>query len=142
VRHFDPVHAQVKIIEGKTGPRVTTLGAEGLAFFKTLTKGRKPSDILLPRADGERWAKSQQHRPMKAALKAAKLPASASAYTLRHTYISRAIERGMPLLLIAENVGTSVKMIEDNYAHILAKTRRDLIERTAPRLRAVVTKAA
>jgi integrase len=137
LRHFDGKRGQIVIPEGKTGPRVTTLTSEGVAFFKRLAEGRKPRDILLPRADGERWGKSEQHRPMKTALAAAELPSSASMYTIRHTYISRAIERGMPLTLIAENVGTSVQMIEQNYAKTLAKTRRDLIEKTAPVLRVI-----
>jgi integrase len=138
VRHFNALRATITIPDGKTGARVTTLTGEGVAFFSRLAEGKKPRDILLPRADGERWGKSHQHRPIKAALKAAKLPKSASMYTLRHTYISRAIERGMPLTLIAENVGTSVAMIERNYAHMLAASRRELVERTAPRLRVVV----
>jgi integrase len=137
VRHFDAKRGQIVIPEGKTGSRVTTLTTEGVEFFRRLAEGKKPRDILLPRAEGDRWGKSEQHRPMKAALKAAELPLSASMYTIRHTYISRAIERGMPLTLIAENVGTSVRMIEQNYAHILAKTRRDLIEKTAPVLRVI-----
>jgi hypothetical protein len=39
--------------------------------------------------------------------------------------------------MLAENVGTSVKMIEANYGKFLAATRRAMIERTAPRLRVV-----
>lgn len=142
VRHFIPHRAQILINDGKTGERVTTLTAEAVAFFKALAHGRKPGDVLLPRSDGARWGKSHQHRPMKATLKAAGLPKSASMYTFRHGYISRAIEREMPLIVIAENVGTSVQMIEENYAHILAAKRRELIERTAPRLRVVGGKAA
>jgi site-specific recombinase XerD len=137
VRDFNDEHAQLKIRDGKTGPRVTTLTSEGVAFFKRVTRGKQPGDILLPREDGAQWGKSQQHRPMKAVLKAAKLPLTASMYTVRHTYISRAIENGMPLTLIAENVGTSVAMISKHYAHILARVRRELVERTAPRLRVV-----
>jgi integrase len=137
VRHFDAKRSQILIPDGKTGERITTLTAEAVIFFKRLAEGKGPRDILLPRADGTRWGKSQQHRPMKAALIAAELPASASFYTLRHTYISRAIERGMPLTLVAENVGTSVRMIERNYGKFIAQTRLDLIERTAPTLRAV-----
>ncbi|MGC2048291.1 MAG: tyrosine-type recombinase/integrase [Gallionella sp.] len=138
VRHFDAKRGQVQIPGGKTGARITTLTAEAVAFFKRLAAGKRPRDILLPRSDGTRWGKSGQHRPMKAALQAAGLPASASFYTLRHTYISRAIELGMPLTLVAENVGTSVRMIESNYGKFIALTRRDLVERTAPVLRVVV----
>ena len=74
---------------------------------------------------------------LKAALKLAKLPASVSFYTLRHAHISRAIESGMPLSLIAENCGTSLLMIQRNYAKVLARTRSDVIQKTAPKLRRV-----
>jgi hypothetical protein len=57
---------------------------------------------------------------------------------MRHTHISRAIENGQSLLVIAQNVGTSVAMIERNYAHLMVAKRREMIERTAPRLRVVV----
>ena len=52
------------------------------------------------------------------------------------------IERGMPLLVLAENVGTSVAMIESNYAHLLAEKRRELIEQHSPRLRVVAGRKA
>jgi integrase len=142
VRHFNAQRATIAIPDGKTGPRITTLTSEGVEFFKRVSRGKGPRDILLPRADGSAWGKSQQHRPIKAALKAAKLPKSASMYTFRHTYISLAIERGMPLPLIAENVGTSVKMIEETYFHMIAEKRREMVERTAPRLYAVSKVAA
>jgi integrase len=138
VRHFNAQRATIAIPDGKTGPRITTLTSEGVAFFKRVAHGKALRDILLPRADGERWLKSNQQQPMKKALRAARLSKSASMYTFRHTYISRAIERGMPLPLIAENVGTSVRMIEVVYFHMFAEKRREMVERTAPRLRVVV----
>jgi hypothetical protein len=58
-----------------------------------------------------------------------------SFYTLRHAHISRALEAGMPLSLVAENCGTSLRMLEVNYARPGVVTRRDTIERTAPKLR-------
>ncbi|ELA6660067.1 TPA: tyrosine-type recombinase/integrase [Vibrio vulnificus] len=39
-------------------------------------------------------------------------------YSLRHSYITRCIENNVPLSLIAEVCGTSLKMIEDHYSHI------------------------
>jgi hypothetical protein len=74
---------------------------------------------------------------MKAALAAAKLPLSASLYTIRRTYICRALERGMRLTDVAENVGTSVRMIEQNYRKAIASVKRDHIAATAPVLRVV-----
>jgi integrase len=74
---------------------------------------------------------------MKDALKDAKLPAKASFYALRHSHISRAIEAGMPLTLVAENTGTSVRMIEQTYGKFIKKTRQELIEKTSPKLRVI-----
>jgi integrase len=93
--------------------------------------------VLLPRADGDRWGKSEQARPFKRAAALAGLPASASFYSLRHSHISRAIESGMPLSLLAENTGTSLSMIQRNYAKVLAATRREVLQATAPKLRRV-----
>jgi len=137
VRDFDAANAVLMIRKGKTGARPVTLTGESVAFFTRIAKGRLPGAALLPRGDGDRWGKSEQHRPFKRAAKAASLPSSASFYTLRHSHISRAIEAGMPLSLVAENCGTSLTMIERNYAKVLAATRRKTIERTAPRLRRV-----
>ena len=71
------------------------------------------------------------------ALALAELPLAASFYSLRHSHISRAIEGRMPLSLVAENLGTSLLMIQKNYAKVLARTRRLTIQQTSPRLRRV-----
>lgn len=137
VADFDGKDSTISIHRGKTGARVLTLTQEAVRFFGRLVKDRPGSAPLLPRDDGERWGKSEQHRRFKRAAAAAELPASASFYALRHSYISRAIESGMPLSLVAENCGTSLTMIQRNYAKVLAGLRTAAVERTAPKLRAV-----
>ena len=122
-------------VDGKTGERVVSLTAESADFLRSLATGRDRDAPLLPRADGSRWPRSWHHKAVKRAAALADLPASVSFYTLRHAHISRALEAGMPLSLVAENCGTSLRMLEVNYAHALASTRRDTIERTAPKLR-------
>ena len=49
-------------------------------------------------------------------------------YALRHAYISEAIENNVPLTVIAENCGTSVRMIEETYAKVLFEKKRDFVE--------------
>ncbi len=137
VKDFDPKRALIVIAKGKTGARVVSLSGESVAFFRRVSKDCLPDAVLLPRADGERWGKSEQHRPFKRAAALAGLPASASFYALRHSHISRAIEAGMPLSLLAENCGTSLGMIQRNYAKVLAATRHEFIEATSPKLRRV-----
>jgi integrase len=50
-------------------------------------------------------------------------------YALRHTYISRAIEADIGLKTIAKNCGTSVRMVEKTYSHLLAENERAFIDR-------------
>ena len=123
-------------VTGKTGPRTVALTNESVGVLRRIAAKRPAAAPLLPRADGERW-RNTQFRPMQRALALAELPLAASFYTLRHSYISRAIEGGMPLSLVAENCGTSLLMIQKNYAKVLARTRRDVIEETSPKLRRV-----
>jgi site-specific recombinase XerD len=124
-------------VDGKTGHRVISLTAETAEFLRRLASGRDPLAPLLPRLDGSRWPRSWHHKAVKRAAALAGLPASVSFYALRHANISRSIEAGMPLSLVAENCGTSLRMLEANYAHVLASTRADTIERTAPKLRRI-----
>jgi integrase len=142
VRHVNVSRRTLVIPGGKTGRRVTTLTAEASQWFGAIAARRPPEEPLLRPAEGGRWQKSMQSRRMKAALAAARLPQTAVLYTVRHTHISRAILNGQPLTLIAENTGTSVAMISKHYAHMLAESRRKIVERTGPRLRVVVSKAA
>jgi site-specific recombinase XerD len=74
--------------------------------YSALTERRGPDEFLFVRSDGRRWKKSDQTRPVKDALKKAGLATDGSIYALRHTYVSRAIEGGVPLNVIAENCGT------------------------------------
>lgn len=134
VRHFDAEDATLYVPRGKTGARIVILQPEATTFFSRLVGGREKDAPLLPRADGGAWGASHQVRPMKRALLTAKLDPSGTFYALRHSYISRAIEAGVPLNVVAENCGTSVRMIETTYAKVLAAKRREFIANGAPRL--------
>ena len=134
VGHFDADNGSLKISSGKTGSRNVILQSSAINFFSSITKERSADQYLFVRPDGSRWKRSDQTRPIKDALGAAGLPTEGSLYALRHTYVSMAIEGGMPLNIIAENCGTSVRMIEKTYAKILAENRRNFIEMGAPSL--------
>ena len=120
------------MVNGKTGARSVLLQPEAVWFFDRLIAGRAADEPLFKREDGERWNRSQQQRRMAAALRQAKLDPEGTFYALRHTYISRAIEGQIPLNIIAQNCGTSVRMIEKTYAKILAKNRQAFIDAGAP----------
>jgi integrase len=134
VRDFDGT-ARTLSVDGKTGPRTIILQPEAVAFFKSVCSDRAGDEPLLRRGDGARWNRSHQQRRMALALERAGLDGEGTFYALRHSYISRAIEGEVPLNIIADNCGTSVRIIETTYAKVLAAKRRDFIERGAPQLR-------
>jgi integrase len=134
VRDFDE-SARTLTVDGKTGPRTIILQPEAVSLFKTICGGRGADEPLLRRGDGVRWSRSHQQRRMATALQRAGLDPVGTFYALRHSYISRAIEGEVPLNIIAENCGTSVRIIETTYAKVLAGKRRDFIERGALQLR-------
>jgi integrase len=134
VRDFDPLERTLEVVDGKTGPRAIILQQEAATFFTALSQDRCPEEPLLRRSDGARWNRSQQQRRMALALERARLDKEGTFYALRHSHISRAIEGEVPLNIIADNCGTSIRMIETTYAKVLAGKRRMFIERGAPSL--------
>jgi integrase len=131
VKHFDLKGRSLQVNAGKTNARTIILEPNTVKFLADLTSNRSPKEFIFVRKNGERWKRSDQTRPIKAALKKAKLSDEGCIYALRHTYISYAIEGNVPLNIIAENCGTSVRMIEKTYAKILAESRRKFIEQGA-----------
>lgn len=126
VYDLDKIHGTLRL-EGKTGKRDSYLSDDALVFFKEITKDRLPDAYLLVRDDGMPWGKSHQHRPMKEAIKAAKLPRETVFYSIRHYHISKALLAGIPAQVIAENCGTSIRMLEKHYGKFMATDRRRMM---------------
>ena len=59
-------------------------------------------------------------KPIKAAVIAAELPGSITAYAMRHSAITDLVTGGLDLLTVAQLSGTSVAMIERHYGHLRA----------------------
>jgi integrase len=129
VQHFDPTTSTLDVIDGKTGDRTVYLQAEALPFFKRLAADKPADSLLLPREDGEQWGKNHHQKPFDKALKAANLDANTTFYALRHSYISLALLAGVNIKVLADNTGTSVRMIEQHYAKFLDKDRRAMFNR-------------
>ena len=100
-------------------PRSVVLTDEAVRFFRQRGAGKPRSAILLPRDDGSAWAKSQQFRPLRAACEAAGIVPPVSFHVLRHSHASRLAMRGVPMQVIAAQLGhSSVKITEQHYAHL------------------------
>ncbi len=63
------------------------------------------------------------------AVETAKLPHGTTFYALRHTHISRALLAGVNSQVIAENCGTSVRMIEKHYGKFMKADRRAMFDK-------------
>lgn len=126
VRDLDMINGALHL-NGKTGARDCYLSDEALTFFKARCKDCLLDAWLLVKDDGEPWGKSHQHRPMKAAVQKAKLPAETVFYSLRHYHISKALLAGISPQVVAENCGTSVAMLEKHYAKFMPKDRRRML---------------
>lgn len=126
VKDFDPVDGTIEL-DGKTGHRICYLSNDAVRFFKDVCKDRLSEAYLLVKDDGMAWRKSHHLRVMREVIKLAKLPKECVFYSLRHYHISKALLSGMPMQVVAENTGTSVRMIEKHYGKFTLKDRRDMM---------------
>jgi integrase len=122
------------IWQSKTGkPRHVHLTAEGAAFFKQLTAGRDGSELMLRKPDGSPWGKSEQARPMADAVERAKISPTVSFHALRHSYASLAVMNGVPLHVVARNLGhADTRMVERHYGHLTDSYLKEAIRKGAP----------
>ena len=127
---FNSDAGTIRVRTSKSGkPRHVVLTQEGRDFVAGLAAGKPGSAHLFSRANGKPWAKSEQQRPLAAACAAARIEPAVNFHGLRHTYASRLAMRGVPLAVIAAQLGHSdTRMVEKHYGHMspsyLAETVR------------------
>jgi integrase len=138
-----------------------TLTAEGVSFFKGICAGRSGNELMfqnvgrIERATereklsrekrGERtdnividdvgeWRESEQLRLMADACEHAKIKPPIGFHGLRHTWASHAVMNGVPLLVVAKNLGHSdTRMVEKHYGHLAIDYVTDAIRTGAPK---------
>ena len=93
----------------------------------------KPKGAFIFTPDGEYWRTRYEHH-FKEAVRRAGLDINVSFYSLRHSFVSRQVKAGTPLIWIAKNIGTSIKQIERHYSHIDDDEKRDLLAKGTMRL--------
>ena len=120
VDDFNPDVGTVRVRASKSGkPRHVVLTQEGRDFITQLAARKPGSAHLFVRANGKRWAKSEQQRPLAAACEAAKIDPVVNFHGLRHTYASRLAMRGVPLAVIAVQLGhADSRMVDKHYGHL------------------------
>lgn len=143
VGDFDPQSGTVTVARSKSGKtRHVVLTDEGRAFFERAILGKAGSALIFMRdatirqatkdapAETRRsaWGKSDQFRLLREACTAARIAPAISFHILRHTYASRLAMKGVPMAVIAAQLGHSdTRMTERHYAHVAPSYVADVV---------------
>jgi len=133
---FNPEAATVSVRLAKGGKvRHVVLAEEGNALFGSLTAGRAGRELIFLRADGKRWGPSHQQRPLTEASRIAGVEPTATFHVLRHTYASSLAMKGVPMPVIAAQLGHSgTRMTEKHYAHLAPSYVAETVRAALPAL--------
>jgi integrase len=133
VADFHPDSGTLLVRESKAGRgRHIELTAEGLDFFREIAVGHDGADLLFHHR-GEPWGKSHQQRPLSDACRLAKISPAPSFHTLRHSYASLMVMDGVPLIVVARNLGhADTRMVEKHYGHLATSYIREAIRSAKP----------
>jgi integrase len=135
-RDFD-ADGKTLTVRGKTGERPIRLDSGAAALLHRLASGKSPQDHLFTTADGGPWTASLHARPFATAVEDAKpkLDPDTVFYSLRHSYISRALRAGVPTKAVADHCGTSMAMLERYYAKFIQSDMTRYAEMAAPAIK-------
>jgi integrase len=133
VSDFHSDSSTLSIRHSKSGKgRSIYLTPEGVELFEALAAGRKGSDPLIRRDNGQPFDTAQQVRRMEATCKHARID-HAPFHCLRHSYASALVKAGTPLAYVAESLGhASIKMVQQHYGHIEASHLAQTIRQNVP----------
>jgi integrase len=135
VRDYNPDSGTLAVRRSKGGrPRHVVLTDEGDKLLAAMTAGRAGTDLILARADSQAWGASHQARPMRQACERAKINPRVSFNVLRHTWASLAVMGGMPLMVVARNLGhADTRMVEKHYGHLAPSFVADAVRKHGPK---------
>jgi integrase len=135
VSDFNPDANTITVRRSKTGrARHVIITAEGAAFFRQVCMGRRGSERMFHRHGDKAWGPSNQLRPMALANERAHIEPPISFHGLRHTWASLAVMNGVPLMVVARNLGhADTRMVEAHYGHLAQTYIVEAIHAGAPR---------
>lgn len=136
VTDFHPDGGTVLVRESKGGkPRHVVLTEEGQELFAAIAAGRPGTALIFVHEDGERWKASQQQRPIEEASERAKIEPAATFHVLRHTHASHLAMKGVPMRVIADQLGhADTRITERHYAHLAPSYVAETIRAHFPKL--------
>jgi integrase len=107
----------IRLSKGKI--RHVVLTDEGRACFAAWTDDKGPADHVFLRADNHRWGASHQKRPLDEGSERAGIEPAVTFHILRHSHGSHLAMAGVPMGVIAAQLGhADTRMTEKHYAHL------------------------
>jgi integrase len=136
ISDFNPDAGTMTVRKSKTGrTRHVVLTPEGVEFFRQVCAGR--AGLMFARSDGEPWGPSNQGRLMLEGSVRARIDPPINFHGLRHTWASHAVMNGVPLMIVAQNLGhRDTTMVQKHYAHLAPSYVTEAIRAGAPRFAA------
>jgi integrase len=136
-KDFNPNAGTVAIRTSKSGkPRHVILTDDGQEFFGMAVASKQSHDLIFTHANGQPWGESHQSRPLAEACKAAQISPAVSFHILRHTHGSLLAMQGVPMPVIAQQLGhADTRMTEKHYAHLSPSYVADTIRLHFPALK-------
>jgi integrase len=133
---FNPDSGTVAIRLSKGKVRHVVLTDEGMVAFEGWTADRSATDLVFLREDGEMWGPSHQKRPLETASARAGIAPPVNFHILRHTHGSHLAMNGVPMGVIAAQLGhADTRMTEKHYAHLAPSYVAQTIRANFPALR-------
>ena len=115
--------------------RHVVLTDEAKQSFAEWTKEKGPADHVFLRADRGVWGASHQKRPLDEASKRAEISPAVNFHILRHTHGSHLAMNGVPMGVIAAQLGhADTRMTEKHYAHLAPSYVAQTIRANFPNL--------
>jgi integrase len=128
----DLVNARLIILDPKTSDRIVPMPERLLTIFRSMPFG-VPDKLVFPNHEGQKH--KEPFWPIRTAFKESGLNDSvtnrkmiASFHTLRHTYASRLVQRGIDLLRVARLMGHSDIKMTTRYAKLDEKDLHEAVK--------------
>jgi integrase len=136
VGDFDQEHGTVYVPATAAKERkakTVILTDEGSRWFSGRLAGRAKGTLMFATALGESWRPGQQAYYINLACKGAGIDPPMSFHQLRHAYATRAINAGVPLIVVAENLGhAGTHMVEKHYGHLRRDYQQQVLREQIP----------
>lgn len=116
---YDDNSGTLSVRLSKSKNRHVVLTEEGKSAFRRWTRALQHGDRIFLKEDGEVWGTSHQQRPLDDASRRAEIKPAVNFHILRHTHASYLAMAGVPMAVIARQLGhADTRMTEKHYAHL------------------------